>query len=81
MAVLFSDGSCQCLELLATVFHVLEQVEAGAAWAEQYGVAWFCQLLAGCHAVFHAVGIAHRDAQRIEVVVQLLVVGAQIYDA
>ena len=77
---LFTDGSCQGLELLAAVLHVLEEVEAGAAWAQQYGVAWLGQLLAGSHAVFHAVGVANRNAQGVEVVVQLLVVGSEIYD-
>ncbi len=76
--LLFSDGSCQRLELLASIFHVLEEVEACAAWAQEYGVARLCQFLAGCHAILHAVGVADRDAECVKVVVQLLVVSSQV---
>ena len=71
----------KCLELLATILHVLKEVEASTAWTQQYGVAWLCKLLAGCYTILHAVGIAYRDAEFVEIVMQLLVVCAEIYDA
>lgn len=43
------------LELAATIGHAGEEVEAGAAGAEQHGVAFVCQLAAGRNALGHAV--------------------------
>ena len=61
--------SDQCLELFATVFHVLEQVETGATRAEQHRVASLRHFVASFYALFHGVGVAHRDAERVEIVV------------
>ena len=69
-------------ELFAAVFHVLEQVERGAAGRKEYGVSALCQPTAGGDAVGHAVGVGYGDAvglgERIEGFVELGVVGAQI---
>ena len=57
------------LELLASVFHILEQVEGGTAGAEQDGHARLCHLIAGLDTILHGVSVANGNAQCIEIVV------------
>ena len=72
------EVSYQFLELLAAVLHILKEVERGATGRQQYRLAGLSQFVAGFYAFFHRVGVAHGDAQSVEVVVQFLVVGTQI---
>ena len=74
------QSSHQCLELLTSALHILEEVEAGAARTEQHGVAGFCKLVAGSHTVLHRVSIAYLHALVVEEVVQLCVVGTEEYE-
>ena len=48
-----SERPYKFLELFAAVLHILEEVEAGAAWAEQYGVTGLCQFVASLDTVLH----------------------------
>jgi len=70
------------LELLSSVLHVLEQVEACAAWAQQNGVTGLGQFAACFHAVGHGMGVSYLDAfflcNVVEEAMQFGVVGSQV---
>ena len=65
-------------KLFATVFHIFEEVEAGAARTEQYGLTRLRQFITCSYAVGHRMGVAHGDAKYVEGVVELGVVGTEI---
>jgi hypothetical protein len=65
------------LELLPSVLHVPEQVEAGAAGAEQHRVARTGHLTACLDTVGHGVGVAHGKTHVVERGVELGVVGTE----
>ena len=50
------------LELCATVFHVVEEVETGAAGRKQNRVAGACHVVTCLHAILHVVSVAHGNA-------------------
>ena len=72
-----SESAHQCLELVAAVLHVLEEVEAGTAGAQQYRVARLCHARTGCHTVFHATCVLDGESQAIESSVELGIVDTQ----
>lgn len=67
--ILCSEFAHVLLELLASVFHILEEVKTGAAWAEQYCRSWSCHLEAFIDTVLHALDIDNRQSERVEVLV------------
>ena len=62
------------LELFTTILHVFEEIETCTTWTEQHTVAIVSHAIAGSNAVFHTLHIGNRDSERVEVIVQLLVV-------
>ena len=66
------------LKLLATVLHVMEEVETGAAGRKQNRVAGTGHVVTCLHAILHVVRVAYGNAQLIEEVVELRVVGTKV---
>lgn len=66
------------LELFAAVLHVMEEVETGATGRKQNGVAGTGHVVTCLYAVLHVVRVAYGNAQRIEEVVELRIVGTEI---
>lgn len=67
----FSDT---CLKLLASVFHIVEEVEAGATGAEEHRVARLGHFRAGFHAVGHIVRVGHGKTEVVEIRMQFGIV-------
>ena len=68
------EVSYQCLELLASVFHVFKEVETSATGTQQHGITRLGHAGAGRYAFFHAVSVGHGQAQMVEVLVKFGVV-------
>ena len=68
-------------ELFASIFHILEEVEAGTTRTKQYCIARFCHSTASLNAVLHIVSISHRNAHSIEEIVKLSVICSKINKA
>ena len=54
------------LELLATILHVLEEVETCATRTEKHATAWLSHLVTLVHTVLHALDIGNRNTEVVE---------------
>ena len=66
------------LKLLAAVLVALEEVEASAAGAEQYGLALLCHAVGSIHGILHALHVGHGEPEGVEELVQFLIVQTHI---
>ena len=66
-------------ELLASILHILEEVEAGTAWTEQYGVTFLCHFMTSLNAILHGMCVGFRHIEVIEGCMKLAVVCSEIY--
>ena len=64
---------CEFLELFATVFHIPEEVKAGATWGEQHGISGCSKPIAGFHTVFHGMCFSNWQSQWVEEVMEFAV--------
>ena len=69
------------LELVASVLHILEEVETGTARTQQYARTRLSHLEAFVNTVLHALHVSNRNAEAVESSMQLRVIDTEEHQA